>query len=210
MPLVVEVLATASSGPARFAPPEARASLGGGDNLLVGLVDARVGGVLELDESSSIRFHSLSPAFYGHAKELKMLALRPPLSVEVHALLVLSLVAACGSTATQPAYSLPTASARDDSGSPATTLRDLPDHIQARQALSSVQPAVSACGRGEHGLAMTNVWVSGATGRVTRAAVVAGDYVGTPIGECIERAASQAQFPRFRNPEFRVQFPYRP
>jgi hypothetical protein len=75
-------------------------------------------------------------------------------------------------------------------------------------ALSAVQPAVAACGGGEHGMVMTAITVSGSSGRVTNA-VVSGQFAGTPVGSCIARAARAARFPRFRNAVFSVTYPFR-
>jgi hypothetical protein len=77
-----------------------------------------------------------------------------------------------------------------------------------RAALTAVQAAVTACGGGEHGLAMTAITVAGSSGRVTNA-VVSGQFAGTPVGSCVARAARGARFPRFRNDTFSVSFPFR-
>jgi predicted Zn finger-like uncharacterized protein len=77
-----------------------------------------------------------------------------------------------------------------------------------RAAVMSALSAVSACGEGQHGLAMTEITVSGPTGRVTNA-VVTGQFAGTPIGGCVARAARNARFPRFRQATFTINYPFR-
>ena len=86
-------------------------------------------------------------------------------------------------------------------------LAEQPGRDQVRAALSAVQRATTACGGGQHGLAMTAITVTGSNGRVTHA-VVSGHFAGTPVGSCVARAAREARFPRFTNPTFSVSFPF--
>lgn len=74
--------------------------------------------------------------------------------------------------------------------------------------MNGVQPAVTACGNGEHGSATVAVSVSGSNGRVTNANVT-GAFAGTPVGTCIARAVRGATFPRFQQATFSVTYPFR-
>jgi len=91
---------------------------------------------------------------------------------------------------------------------PAEDLPETPSREQAMRALRSVEGAVKACADGQHGVAMTQVTVSGSNGRVSRA-VVQGQFAGTPQGSCVARAVRRARFPRFTRSTFQVTFPYR-
>ena len=53
---------------------------------------------------------------------------------------------------------------------------------------------------------MVNVSVAGETGRVTNAQV---SGVTGPAGSCIAQAVRKAQFPKFQNKVFKVQFPFK-
>ena len=128
------------------------------------------------------------------------------------ALVIMVVVAGCAPTAQESndPSSTPVASR----GGAATSgagggLRDLPHRDDVRATLSGVQSAVAACGGGQHGQAMTRMIALGATGRVSRAEVYEGEFVGTAIGACIEHAALKARFPPFRNETFTVSFPFR-
>ena len=71
--------------------------------------------------------------------------------------------------------------------------------------MNGVKSAVQACGGGG-GVAMVNVSVAGETGRVTNAQV---SGVTGPAGSCIAQAVRKAQFPKFQNKVFKVQFPFK-
>ena len=102
------------------------------------------------------------------------------------------------------------ARARPSGGSSGASesLPDTPPRDAVGTTLRSVEGAVQRCGEGQHGVAMTAVTISGATGRVT-SANVSGQFAGTPIGSCVARAVRGARFPRFSRPTFQVSFPYR-
>ena len=74
-------------------------------------------------------------------------------------------------------------------------------------AMSRVQPAVSACGAGEHGVATVQVTIA-ASGHVSNA-VVSGPFAGTPVGSCIARAVRTATVSPFTRPTFSLTFPFR-
>ncbi|MBK8170428.1 MAG: zinc-ribbon domain-containing protein [Sandaracinaceae bacterium] len=88
------------------------------------------------------------------------------------------------------------------------SLPDRPDASAVRSAIGAVQPAVSACAQGQHGLATTSITVSGSTGRVSNA-TVSGQFSGTPQGTCVARAVRGARFPRFRQAAFTISYPFR-
>jgi predicted Zn finger-like uncharacterized protein len=83
-----------------------------------------------------------------------------------------------------------------------------PSQPDVLSAMRRVQPAVTACGAGEHGVAAVQVSIAGATGRVTNA-VVSGQFAGTSVGSCVARAVRDASVPPFRNPTFSVSYPFR-
>ncbi|MCG8556520.1 MAG: zinc-ribbon domain-containing protein [Proteobacteria bacterium] len=89
-----------------------------------------------------------------------------------------------------------------------SNLPETPSRDQVMKALRAVQRSVKNCSKSEHGVAMTTITVSGSNGRV-RSAKVSGDYAGTRAGSCIARAVRKARFPKFKKPEFKIQFPFR-
>ena len=74
--------------------------------------------------------------------------------------------------------------------------------------MNSIQPAISACGEGQHGIATSSISIAGSTGRVTNVNVT-GQFAGTPIGSCIARAVRSAHFNRFKQETFTVMYPFR-
>ena len=83
-----------------------------------------------------------------------------------------------------------------------------PSRTDVVRAMESVRGAVAACGGGQHGDAIVDLAVDGATGRVSTARV-SGPLAGTPAGSCIARAVRGASFPTFANPRFAVRYPFR-
>lgn len=102
--------------------------------------------------------------------------------------------------------------AREPAAAPAPaadpSLPERPDSGAVRAAIAAVQPAVSACAQGQHGLATTSITVAGPTGRVSNVNVT-GQFAGTPQGTCVARAVRGARFPRFRQDQFTISFPFR-
>ncbi len=88
---------------------------------------------------------------------------------------------------------------------PDANLPDTPSRDAVLSTLRSVQGAVSACGQGQHGMAMAHITVHGSTGRVASVNV---SGVQGPVGSCVARAVRRAHFPRFRRPSMSVTFPY--
>ncbi|MDD9933540.1 MAG: hypothetical protein OXT09_08055, partial [Myxococcales bacterium] len=87
-----------------------------------------------------------------------------------------------------------------------TELPDTPSRDAVVAALSKVQRAVRACAPGQRGVAQVDLTVSG-VGKVTHA-IVGGDFAGTPEGSCIARAVRGARFTPFKQPRFRVVYPF--
>ncbi|MCS6797207.1 MAG: zinc-ribbon domain-containing protein [Myxococcota bacterium] len=114
---------------------------------------------------------------------------------------------AIGGAGTSMASPAPTAMAPPSQDS---DLPEQPTREVVLNAMRAIQDQVAACGQGQaqRGTAMTNVTVSGATGRVTGAEVT-GQFAGTPVGSCVARAVRGARFPRFRRDTFSFSFPFR-
>ena len=89
-----------------------------------------------------------------------------------------------------------------------SSLPQTPGRDDVIAAMNRVQPAVAACGGGQHGTATVAIVVAGTTGRVTNA-TVSGQFSGTPVGSCIARAVRGATFPRFQRASFTVNYPFR-
>jgi predicted Zn finger-like uncharacterized protein len=89
---------------------------------------------------------------------------------------------------------------------PRSNLQEAPTREQVVSAMNSVKPAVSGCAQGQTGIAMVTVSVAGETGRVTNAQV---SGVTGPAGSCVAQAVRRAQFPKFQNKVFKVQFPFK-
>jgi predicted Zn finger-like uncharacterized protein len=84
-------------------------------------------------------------------------------------------------------------------------LPEKPSREEVMNALRAVQPAVSACGQGQGGVAMAAI-VVGSSGRVQSVQVT---QVPGPVASCVSRAVRGARFPKFSSPKFSVSFPFR-
>jgi hypothetical protein len=62
-----------------------------------------------------------------------------------------------------------------------------------QQGMAMVTAAVKRCGQGSSGTVSINITIA-PNGRISRA-VTSGEYAGTPVGTCAERAVMQARFP---------------
>lgn len=93
------------------------------------------------------------------------------------------------------------ASSSDENGA----LPETPSRDDVINAFTRIQPELSACTQGKHGLTSVDATVVN-TGRVARA-LVDGVFKGTPEGSCIARAVRSASFPRFSQPSLRVSYP---
>jgi predicted Zn finger-like uncharacterized protein len=89
---------------------------------------------------------------------------------------------------------------------PNPNLPDQPSRDQVISAMNSVKSAVSNCAPGQGGVATVTVSVAGETGRVTNAQV---SGVTGPAGSCVAKAVRRAQFPKFKNKVFKIQFPFK-
>jgi predicted Zn finger-like uncharacterized protein len=100
----------------------------------------------------------------------------------------------------KPAAAKSEAPAAAESGLP-----EKPTREEVMTALRAVQPAVSACGQGQGGVAMAAI-VVGSSGRVQSVQVT---QVPGPVASCVSRAVRGARFPKFSSPKFSVSFPFR-
>jgi hypothetical protein len=78
------------------------------------------------------------------------------------------------------------------------------DVLKAMQALL---PAIRDCAQGQLGLATVSMVVSNA-GKIQMVGLTGQPFGGTASGQCMEHVVMSAQFPRFQQPSFRVQFPF--
>jgi hypothetical protein len=83
---------------------------------------------------------------------------------------------------------------------------DTPAREDVVAALEPVREAVERCAAGRHGIAEVDLSVTG-SGRVAHA-MVGGDFVGSAQGSCIARVVRGAQFRAFKQPLFRVLYPF--
>jgi hypothetical protein len=74
-------------------------------------------------------------------------------------------------------------------------------------AMRELLPALRECAQGQTGLATADVMVSN-DGNVQMVGLTGHAFGGTPSGRCMEGVLLRAQFPRFRQPSFRMQFPF--
>jgi predicted Zn finger-like uncharacterized protein len=89
---------------------------------------------------------------------------------------------------------------------PSENLPKQPSKSEVLKAMGGVKGAVSACAKGQNGVAIVNVTVAGSTGRVTNAQV---EGITGPAGSCIAKAVRRAKFPKFQQSTFKVKFPFR-
>ena len=92
------------------------------------------------------------------------------------------------------------------SSAPAANLPKQPSKNEVLSAMNGVKDSVSACAKGQTGVAIVNVTVAGSTGRVTNAQV---EGITGPAGSCIATAVRKAKFPKFEQSTFKVKFPFR-
>lgn len=91
---------------------------------------------------------------------------------------------------------------------PNTERPETPSRGDIVAAMNRVSPAVSACGRGQHGLVPVRIVFAGSTGRVTEASTQATGFTPDVI-ECVVREARGATVPPFRADTFSVSYPFR-
>lgn len=86
-------------------------------------------------------------------------------------------------------------------------LPQTPSRDDVVKAMSVLVPAIRGCAQGHSGLAPVSIVVQ-SDGRVESAALSGGPFQGTASGRCMEGVVRRARFPRFKQPNFRVQFPF--
>jgi predicted Zn finger-like uncharacterized protein len=88
----------------------------------------------------------------------------------------------------------------------ASNLPEKPSRDDVLSAMNAIKGQVSACGKGQSGVAFANVTVIGRTGRVSNVEVTG---MTGEVGSCIARTVRKAQFPKFKSDDFQVKFPFR-
>jgi len=83
----------------------------------------------------------------------------------------------------------------------------VPSREQVTQAMAVLLPAIRGCAKGLSGLATANIIVLD-NGKVASVTVSGSPFAGTTSGHCIEGVVRKARFPRFRQPSFRIRFPF--
>lgn len=89
----------------------------------------------------------------------------------------------------------------------APRLPQAPTRDDVVKAMSVLVPAIRGCAQGQSGLAPMSIVVL-SDGRVESAALSSGPFQGTASGRCMEGVVRRARFPRFKQANFRVQFPF--
>lgn len=93
-----------------------------------------------------------------------------------------------------------------DTAAPAA-LPDAPSRDEVTQAMAVLLPAIRGCAMGQTGLATAGIVVRG-DGRVASVELSGAPFEGTASGRCMEGVLRRARFSRFRQPTFRVRFPF--
>lgn len=86
-------------------------------------------------------------------------------------------------------------------------LAQTPSRDDVVSSMSVLVPAIRGCAQGQSGLAPMSIVVL-SDGRVESAALSSGPFQGTASGRCMEGVVRRARFPRFKQANFRVQFPF--
>jgi hypothetical protein len=82
-----------------------------------------------------------------------------------------------------------------------------PGREDVTKAMSVLLPAIHGCAMGKKGLATAGIVVR-SDGRVAGVEVAGAPFAGTASGRCMEGVIRRAQFPRFKQPTFRIKFPF--
>jgi predicted Zn finger-like uncharacterized protein len=85
-------------------------------------------------------------------------------------------------------------------------LPEKPSRDDVLAAMNGVKAGVSACAKGQTGVAFANITVAGKTGRVSNVEVTG---MTGEVGSCIARTVRKANFPKFKSDNFQVKFPFR-
>jgi hypothetical protein len=86
-------------------------------------------------------------------------------------------------------------------------LPEAPSRDEVTQAMAVLLPAIRGCAMGQTGLATAGIVVRG-DGRVASVELSGAPFEGTASGRCMEGVLRRARFSRFRQPTFRVRFPF--
>jgi hypothetical protein len=93
------------------------------------------------------------------------------------------------------------------SAASAGELPEAPSRDEVTQAMAVLLPAIRGCAMGQTGLATAGIVVRG-DGRVASVELSGAPFEGTASGRCMEGVLRRARFSRFRQPTFRVRFPF--
>lgn len=88
-----------------------------------------------------------------------------------------------------------------------TALPEAPSREEVTEAMAVLLPAIRGCAMGQTGLATAGIVVRG-DGRVASVELSGAPFEGTASGRCMEGVLRRARFSRFRQPTFRVRFPF--
>jgi predicted Zn finger-like uncharacterized protein len=88
----------------------------------------------------------------------------------------------------------------------ASNLPEKPTRDDVLAAMNGIKGDVSACAKGQTGVAFANITVAGKTGRVSNVEVTG---MTGEVGSCIARTVRKASFPKFKSDNFQVKFPFR-
>ncbi len=88
-----------------------------------------------------------------------------------------------------------------------TELPDAPSREDVGKAMTVLLPAIRGCAMGQSGLATAGIVVRN-DGRVASVTVAGAPFENASSGRCMEGVVRRARFPRFKQPSFRVQFPF--
>ncbi|MDH5674668.1 MAG: hypothetical protein OEZ06_21250 [Myxococcales bacterium] len=88
----------------------------------------------------------------------------------------------------------------------AGALPDAPSKTDVKRALEGLRGAIGRCAAGQGGVAELDLTI--ASGGVVTHALVGGDFSGTSAGSCIARVVRGARFSPFKQPRFRVIYPF--
>lgn len=94
-----------------------------------------------------------------------------------------------------------------DPSAASTALPEAPTREEVTQAMAVLLPAIRGCAMGQTGLATAGIVVRG-DGRVASVELTGAPFEGTASGRCMEGVLRRARFSRFKQPTFRVRFPF--
>jgi hypothetical protein len=86
-------------------------------------------------------------------------------------------------------------------------LPEAPSREEVTQTMAVLLPAIRGCAMGQTGLATAGIVVR-ADGRVASVELSGAPFADTASGRCMEGVIRRARFSRFRQPTFRVRFPF--